>query len=157
MIKTLLSTLLILPYFVSSTAIAIENSEQTPAGLWRTIDDVTGKPRSIVRIEKSENGYFGVIEKGFPRPGEPEHKFCEKCSGDKKDKPIIGMQFLWGLKGSNNSFDGGEVLDPDNGKIYRCKITLSNNNKSLTVRGYIGISLFGRSQTWERINSIDAN
>ena len=121
-------------------------------GRWETIDDSTGKPRSIVKIEQINGEYQASVEKGFPRPGIPEKEFCDLCPGDKKGKPMIGLVFMWGLKGTAPDYSGGEVLDPDNGKVYKCKITLADDQKSLTIRGFIGISLFGRSQTWNKVS-----
>jgi Uncharacterized protein conserved in bacteria len=122
----------------------------SPVGQWKTIDDVTGKPRSIVKIEKEGDSYTGVIEKIFPQEGDKENPVCDKCKGDKKDQPIIGMKFMWGLKEKGSEFGGGEILDPKNGTVYRCKMELKSGGKELKVRGFVGVSLFGRTQTWYR-------
>ena len=122
----------------------------TPAGLWKTIDDVTGKERSIVRIVEVNGEFQGKVETIFERPGDDPDHLCDKCKGERKDKPVIGMTILWGLKHDGDVWKGGKILDPDNGKTYSCKMELADNGKELNVRGFIGISLLGRTQTWYR-------
>ena len=122
----------------------------SPVGVWRSIDDKTKQERSIIRITEENGELKGVVEKIFDQPGDDPAHLCKDCKDERKDKPIIGMAILWGLKKDGDAWAGGEILDPKNGKIYRCKITLSDNGKSLNVRGFIGISLIGRSQTWLR-------
>ena len=122
----------------------------SPAGVWRTIDDKTKKERSIIRITEENGELKGTVEKLFDQPGDDPAHLCKECKDERKDKPIIGMTILWGLKKDGNSWTGGEILDPHNGKIYSCKITPSEDGKSLNVRGFIGISLLGRTQTWLR-------
>ena len=123
----------------------------TPAGLWKTIDDETGTERSFVRIVEVNGEFRGTVEKIFERPGDHPDHLCEECKGDRKNKPVIGMTILWGLKDAGGVWKGGEILDPDNGKTYRCKMTVSGDGKELNVRGFIGISLIGRTQTWHRL------
>ena len=120
------------------------------AGLWRTIDDETGKERSLIRVTEINGELQGVVEKIFERPGDDPAHLCKKCEGDRKGKPVIGMTIMWGLKKKKNDIEytNGQILDPDNGKIYRCKLKLIEQGKKLEVRGYIGISLIGRSQVW---------
>jgi len=122
----------------------------SPAGVWKSIDDKTKKERSIIRINEDNGEFKGAVEKIFDRPGDDPAHLCKECKGERKDKPIIGMTILWGLKKDGDIWAGGEILDPHNGKIYRCKMTLSDDGKSLNVRGFIGISLIGRSQIWWR-------
>lgn len=122
----------------------------SPAGVWRTIDDKSKKERSVIRITESGGEFRGVVEKLFDEPGEDPAHLCKECKGERKDKPIIGMTILWGLKKDGDGWGGGEILDPKNGKIYRAKMSLSEDGNSLNVRGFIGISLIGRSQTWHR-------
>ena len=123
----------------------------TPVGLWKTIDDETGKERSYVRIFDTGGELQGKVEKIFTFPGDnPEH-LCDKCKGDRYNKPVIGMTILWGLRDEDGVWKGGHILDPNNGKTYRCKLTLSEDGRELDVRGYIGISLIGRTQTWHRL------
>jgi uncharacterized protein (DUF2147 family) len=122
----------------------------SPAGTWRSIDDKTKQERSIIRISEENGEFKGVVEKLFDQPGDDPSHLCKECKGERKDQPIIGMTILWGLKKDGDIWAGGEILDPHNGKIYRCKMTLSEDGKSLNVRGFIGISLIGRSQIWYR-------
>lgn len=117
-------------------------------GKWRTIDDETGKPKSIVEIfKKSDGKYYGRVTQLLMKP---EHDTCVKCTDDRKNKPIIGLEIIRGLKKDGDEFSGGTITDPKNGKTYKCLIKREGNN--LNVRGYIGFSLIGRSQTWQKIN-----
>ena len=122
----------------------------SPAGLWKTIDDKTGKERSFVRITESNGVFEGKVEKIYDEPGDDPQHLCKECEGERRDKPIIGMTILWGLKKDGEQYAGGEILDPKNGSIYRAKMRLLDGGKKLEVRGFIGVSLFGRSQTWVR-------
>ena len=131
-------------------ALAAHAAEPSPVGLWRTIDDNTGKPRGLVRIIETNGEYQGRVEKTFPKPGEDANPKCEKCEGARRDQPVIGMTILWGLKKQGEEYNGGEILDPENGKIYRARLKLDDGGKKLDVRGFIGFSLFGRSQIWVR-------
>lgn len=123
----------------------------TPVGLWQTYDDKKGDLRSTVRLEVQGGELVGTIVKAFTRPGEPVPPVCDRCPGAFKDQPIEGLRFLWGLKGTGRQWDGGRVLDPEDGKVYRVKLTLSPDGQKLDVRGYIGVSMFGRTQTWKRV------
>jgi uncharacterized protein (DUF2147 family) len=124
-------------------------ADDSPVGLWKTIDDKTNKPRSIVRIVEENGEYKGIVEKGLVE-GENPDRVCDKCDPPRKGQKILGMTFMWGLKKDGNEFKGGEILDPDNGKIYKAKMKLVDGGKKLDVRGFIGISLIGRTQTWLR-------
>jgi len=134
---------------LSVVSIATAQAETTIVGRWKTIDDITGKPKALVQIQKGSNGeYFGVVEDTF---GAAPLKICEKCSGERKNQPIIGMTIMSGMKSqSDGSFGGGEIIDPKTGRVYSCKATLEDGGKHLVVRGYLGVSLLGRSQTWVR-------
>lgn len=121
----------------------------SPAGLWKSIDDKTGKPRSLIRITEHNGEYSAVVEKGL-LPTDTGEGVCDKCTDDRKGQKIIGMTIVKGLKEKNGVYQGGEILDPDNGKTYKCKMKLDETGNKLEVRGFIGISLFGRSQTWTR-------
>ena len=138
-----------LTVFVTLTLPALA-AAPSPAGVWRTIDDNSNKVRSLVRIVEVNGELQGIVEKTFPAPGEDPAPVCKKCEGDRHDKPVIGMTIMWGMKKDGNEWAGGTILDPDNGKTYRCKLTLADDGKSVNVRGFIGLSLFGRTQTWHR-------
>jgi uncharacterized protein (DUF2147 family) len=139
-----LGTILIVVY---STAYAAGLS---PIGLWKTIDDNTGQPRGLMRIREVNGQYEGKVEKIFSKPGEEPNPKCEKCEGNRRNQPVIGMTILWGLTKQGDEYQGGEILDPENGKVYRSRMKLVDNGKKLDVRGFIGFSLFGRSQIWLR-------
>lgn len=126
------------------------SQEASPVGVWRSIDDKTKKERSIIRITESNGELQGVVEKIFDQPGDDPAHLCKECKGELKDKPIIGMKILWGLKKDGSAWTGGEILDPKNGRVYKAKVTPSVDGKSLDVRGFIGVSLIGRTQTWLR-------
>lgn len=123
-------------------------SAQSVIGKWKTFDDKTGDAKSIVEIyEKDSKVYGKIIEILNP---EKKNDKCTKCSGQDKDKPLKGLTIIKGLKKDGKEYSDGEILDPSSGKLYKCTISLENKDK-LKVRGYVGISAFGRSQTWTRI------
>lgn len=120
-------------------------------GKWKTIDDETGKEKSIVEIKEENGEIVGHVIQIFRPADQDQNPKCEKCKGDLKDKPIIGLQILKKLKKSGeNKWADGEILDPNNGKTYSCKMELMENGKKLSVRGFLGFSLLGRTQTWLR-------
>ncbi len=121
----------------------------SPVGTWTTIDDKTGKARSVVKLWVSNGVLYGKILSVYKRPGDTG--YCHNCPGRFKGKPVKGLVFLWGLRNrGNGQWGGGKVLDPKIGRIYDCKITVTRNGKALKVRGYVGLSLLGRTQTWVR-------
>lgn len=117
-------------------------------GLWLSHDD-NGKPTGYIKIIEENGVYTGVIEKGLQT--DKEEKFCTACKDDRKDKRLIGMTMLKGVvdKG-HGSFEGTEILDPFSGNTYRVKLRMKDDGQTLAVRGYVGLSLFGRTQTWRR-------
>lgn len=140
-----LNTILVLilsVFFIHSTCTANEIE-----GRWTTIDDKTGQKRAVVQLSTSGGTLNGTIIETFKAPGDTG--ICDKCPGNFKGKPVKGLRFVWGLrKKGENEWDGGKILDPKTGKIYNAKITLKGNK--LEVRGYLGVSLLGRTQTWVR-------
>ena len=124
--------------------------DASPVGLWKNIDDVSGKPKALIRITESHGVLQGRLEKLFRAPDQEQNPKCEKCDGINKDKPILGLLFMWGLKKNGDEYTGGEILDPDNGKVYKSKMRLTDGGKTLNVRGYVGVPMFGRSQVWQR-------
>ncbi len=120
----------------------------SPVGRWRTVDDKTGKPSGIVRIYEQNGALYGNIEKVFDpaRAG----LNCIGCTDDRKDKPLIGLNIIRGLKRDGDVWDGGTLIDPDTGSVYKSSARLDDGGRKLVMRGYIGISLLGRSQTWQR-------
>jgi uncharacterized protein (DUF2147 family) len=122
----------------------------TPGGLWQTVSDRTGQADGLVRIVEVDGEYIGTVVAVFSPPAESSNPLCEACKGDLKDRPIVGMAILHGIRRSADGYSTGEILDPDEGRVYRCRIALLDDGRKLEVRGYIGIPLFGRSQTWTR-------
>jgi uncharacterized protein (DUF2147 family) len=120
----------------------------SPVGAWKTIDDKSKLPRSIVRITEKDGKLVGVIEKLFPIAGQPDDPICDKCEGARKDQKVVGMTILWDLVQDGDEWSGGRILDPENGKTYKCYIEVVDGGKKLKVRGYLGISMFGRTQHW---------
>ena len=121
---------------------------QTIFGKWKTVDDETGMESGIVEIYEKAGKVYGRIIEILEK--EKKHFKCEMCEGEDKNKPVLGLVIIKGLKKKGDFYEGGKVTDPKNGKSYHCKMSLEGKDK-LIVRGYIGISLFGRSQTWFRI------
>lgn len=122
----------------------------SPVGRWRTIDDNTHQAKSIVRITEVNGEFRGTVEEVFAPPAPNTHPICKECRGDLKDKPVVGMTILWGLKKDGDQYTGGQVLDPENGKVYRGKLRVVDGGQKLELRGFIGFSLLGRTQTWTR-------
>ncbi|HEX9980332.1 MAG TPA: DUF2147 domain-containing protein [Flavobacterium sp.] len=126
----------------------ISYSQGSVLGRWRTIDDETGKAISIVEIfEKGGKVYGKVVEIFDPKS---RAKTCSLCTGEDKDKPVLGLTVIKGLTKDGNEYNGGQILDPKHGNLYRCYINIEDNDR-LKVRGYVGISLFGRTQYWQRV------
>ncbi|BCU65754.1 hypothetical protein F941_00599 [Acinetobacter bouvetii DSM 14964 = CIP 107468] len=122
------------------------------SGLWKNIDDKTGSSKAVLEIRQESNGtYTAKIIKVTPRPGYTPKETCVNCPSPYTNKPILGLDVLTGLKPSGeNNYAGGKILDPLSGKLYSTKAKLSPNGKRITLRGYVGVSALGRSQTWIR-------
>ena len=128
-------------------------AQSTPVGLWKTIDDETKKEKSLVRVTESDGVVTGRIEKLLDPTTKPD-AVCEKCSDERKDKPILGLQIIRNVKKNADDpemWDGGRILDPNNGKDYRVRLKPVEGGKKLEVRGYIGAPLLGRTQVWQRV------
>lgn len=139
-----LAFLLPVPY-----AVAVDLS--SPVGKWKTIDDKTGKAKSVVEVYEENGEIKGKILKLFDENGaENSSKKCTSCPDNFKDQPLVGMVFLWGLKKEGGEYSGGKILDPKNGYIYKATMALEDEGKKLKVRGFIGFSLLGRTQHWLR-------
>jgi uncharacterized protein (DUF2147 family) len=119
-------------------------------GRWTTIDDETKKPKSVITIYEEGGKLFGKIEKLYREPNEEPNPVCDKCEGALKNQPILGMVILRNLEKDDDEWSGGTILDPANGKTYKCKIAVEDGGKKLKVRGYIGMALLGRTQYWVR-------
>ena len=129
---------------------SLYGAELSPVGLWKTVDDRTGQVKGLIRIRESNGQLEGKIDKIFPTPGDDPAPKCEKCDGPRHNQPVLGLTFLWGFTKQGDEYQGGEILDPESGRIYQAKMKLIDGGKKLEVRGFIGFSLFGRSQTWLR-------
>ncbi|MEQ1683250.1 MAG: DUF2147 domain-containing protein [Burkholderiaceae bacterium] len=132
---------------------AIAHAQATPAGLWKTIDDETKKEKSLIRITETGGVFTGKLEKLLDPSAKPD-AVCDLCTDDRKDKPVVGMTLIKGVKQSDSDkgrWDGGEILDPNNGKTYKVRLTPGEGGKTLAVRGYIGAPMLGRTQTWVRV------
>jgi len=127
-------------------------AQESPVGKWRTIDDRTGKVKSIVEIYQASDGSLAGKVLQVLNSDKGPHPVCDACKGENHNKPIEGMVIAWGLKKDDDgkTWDGGKILDPKNGKVYSAKMTPTEGGAKLEVRGYIGFSLIGRSQTWIR-------
>jgi len=129
-------------------ALPLPAQELTPAGLWQSVSDVDGKPKAIIRIRESQGEFIGVIEQVI----NPEKRdaLCKDCPGERHNLPVVGLTIITGVHRDGEHFGGGQILDPDNGKVYSCKLTPVDGGKRLEVRGFLGFSLFGRTQIWLR-------
>ncbi len=143
--KTLFS---LLAFSLLMTTSAFAADMTSAVGNWVTIDDTTGKPKSIVKITQVGDALRGSIVKLMDPT--KQNAVCDECKGTNKGKPIKGMIMMWGLKPAGAGWAGGRILDPSNGKIYKAKMSLSDGGKKLDVRGFIGFALLGRTQTWIR-------
>jgi uncharacterized protein (DUF2147 family) len=145
MIKTVVSTLALSLASLSAFA------QMSPVGLWKTIDDDSKKEKSLVRIKETNGVYSGTIEKLLDPTSKPD-AVCDKCTDERKDKPVLGMTILRNLKQSADDktvYDGGDIVDPNNGKVYRTRLKPVEDGKKLEMRGYIGP--FYRTQVWIRV------
>lgn len=130
-------------------------AQMTPVGSWHTVDDETGKPSAEIRITDKGNGELsGIAIKSLLPPKEQDEKNCSKCTDDRKDKSKIGMEIIRGAKQTADSqqWEGGDILDPNNGKIYRLRLIPIEGGAKLQVRGYM--DPFYRTQTWNRVNPV---
>ncbi len=129
--------------------ISLSGFSQYCSGEWITIDDKTGKKKSIVKLYKKDKRLYGKIIYLYPRKGREPNAVCKKCPDDRKNKPLVGLQIIRNCKWNGEEWEDGTIIDPENGKIYDVKIWLDEDNPDiLHVRGYVGP--FFRTQTWKR-------
>jgi len=120
----------------------------SPVGLWKTFDDHSSKPRALVRVYEQDGRYFGRIDATLV-PGEGD-EVCEACEDERKNQPIVGLVIMRNIRQSGADYRDGDILDPETGGVYGCEFHLDHDGSQMIVRGFIGLSLFGRSQTWVR-------
>lgn len=128
-------------------------AQSSPAGLWKTVDDASKKEKSLVRITDTGGVLSGKIEKLLD-PGDGPAPVCDECTDERKNQPVVGLTIIRNVKPNADDkalWEGGDILDPGNGKVYKVRLKPVQGGKALEVRGYIGMPMFGRSQTWIRV------
>ncbi|MBW4022759.1 MAG: DUF2147 domain-containing protein [Proteobacteria bacterium] len=135
---------------VSLALPALAAASDSPVGFWRTIDDKTHKPRAIVRIFPANGMLYGVVTAIL----DPKYAgaLCQDCGGDRKGQPVLGLQIIRGMKPAGDHWGGGTILNPQTGEVYHCQMHVGDGGQTLVVRGFIGFSFIGRSQTWQRVS-----
>lgn len=132
--------------FLSGTSFALASN--SPEGLWKAHDD-KGVPTGYIRVQEANGVYTGVIEKGLET--DKEDKYCHACKDERKGQKLVGMTMMKNVKLKGDDYEGTEILDPFSGNTYRVKLKLKDAGKLMEVRGFVGLSLFGRTQVWQRV------
>jgi uncharacterized protein (DUF2147 family) len=132
-------------------AVPLRAAEPSAVGLWEQVDESSGKAESWFRITERNGIYEGAIVKIFFKPGEDPNWVCDKCQGAERGAPVLGLTLVKGMRRNGDTYEDGTIMDPRDGSVYRALMRLSPDGRKLEVRGYLGISLFGRSQVWNRL------
>ena len=136
---------------VLAAGTGVAAAQPSAVGLWEQVDEKSGQPESWFKITERNGVYQGNIVKIFFKPGEDENWACDKCEGNERGKPVLGLALIKGMQRQGLSYENGTIMDPRDGTVYRALMKLSPDGQKLEVRGYLGISLFGRSQVWNRL------
>jgi len=142
---------LVIAAVVLGSAIVPARAEPSAVGLWEQVDENSGRAESWFRIIEHDGVYEGTIVKMFFKPGEDQDFRCEKCEGAERGAPVLGMKLIKGMHRHGTTYEDGTITDPRDGSVYHALMRVSVDGQKLEVRGYLGISLFGRSQVWNRL------